>query len=1213
MEMCRFTGPNDVEFKKVAFALRRMIGSLSTQVKRGDTLALSDEQKKSLLESLRFDQIDARWMTIKNAHTKTCIWLLKKVEYRDWLDAAKLNEHHGFLWIRGKPGTGKSILMKFLLANARRTMRDRIVISFFFNARGEGLEMSTLGTYQSLLLQLLERLPALQSVFDSLLLSTRDNSAKHQWTVETLKTLLEQAILSLGDSSLVCLIDALDECDEGQIRDMTSFFEHIGELAVSAGIRFQVCFSSRHYPTITIRKEIRLDLEGQEGHTQDIIRYLESELRIGQSNMAEQVRIDVQEKASGIFLWVVLVVGILNKEYDSGRKHSLRRRVHDIPGDLHELFRDILTRDLLHREELVLCVQWVLFARQQLKPEQLYHAILSGVEPHDLSRWDSHEITISDITRYIIDASKGLAEITTSKTPTVQFIHQSVKDFFLKENGFNRIRPDLGDNFQGQSHERLKRCCMSYIQFYISSGDMNILNKDLPKASTWECKALRVSADREFPFLEYAVHHVLYHADSAEGYNVSQQEFIQSFRLPDWLWLDNLYQKHQIRRHTEKATILYILAENDMSNLIKIHPSNLSFLEIEHERYGFPLLASLATSSKSAVGAFLAALAASQPPGSLLQNLCKQYSWDGEAKGMVGRDYGFSSHDTVLSCIAANGDKMLLEIIFTAQNFKGEIEHSNKKNQHLLYLAAAIGFEPLVKQLLEKGSEVNVRDRKGKTPLWLAAENGHEAMVKLLLENKAEINTRDDNGVTPLLCAATNGRKAVVKLLLDNKADINIQDNLEQTPLWLAAQYGHEAIVKMLLANAEVNSKDLDHNTLLSQAASHGHELVVKLLLENNAEIDVKHNYGETPLSKAAETGHEAVVRLLLENGAEVDSRDNFNQTPLFHAASRGHALVVKVLLETGKVDVNSRDLHGNTLLSQAAFQGRELVVKLLLETGKVDLNSKNHTDETPLSRAASSGHHLVVKMLLETGKVDVNSKDHDGRTPLSHAAIHDHVLVVRLLLDTFTVDVNSKDNDGRTPLSHAAIHGHGVVVQRLLHTFTADVNSKDNDGRTPLSEAISNDNALVVKLLLKTGKSDVNSKDHHGRTPLSHAALRSNELAVKELLEAGKVDIDLKDLEGRTPLWWAAWKGDLTIVKLLLEIGKADVNSKQEFHQTPLYIAAFCGHLAIVNMLLETGKADVKSADLIGQTPKDIAMERGHNAVVDLLEDYYGQIRNQR
>ena len=70
----------------------------------------------------------------------------------------------------------------------------------------------------------------------------------------------------------------MDEYEESQIWDMISFFEHISELVASAGIKFQVCFSSRHYPHITIWKGLGLVLEGQEGHKQDIANFLNSEL-----------------------------------------------------------------------------------------------------------------------------------------------------------------------------------------------------------------------------------------------------------------------------------------------------------------------------------------------------------------------------------------------------------------------------------------------------------------------------------------------------------------------------------------------------------------------------------------------------------------------------------------------------------------------------------------------------------------------------------------------------------------------------------------------------------------------------------------------------------------------------------------------------------------------------------------------------------------------
>ena len=137
---------------------------------------------------------------------------------------------------------------------------------------------------------------------------------------------------------------------------MIQFFEHIGNLAVLNSFRFQVCLSSRHYLHITILKGVELVLEGHEGHSQDIVSYIESELKIGKSKIVPKIRAELQQKASGIFMWVVLVVRHLNKASDQGKVDTLPQKLRELPGDLHELFFNMLTRDSYNKEQLVLCI-----------------------------------------------------------------------------------------------------------------------------------------------------------------------------------------------------------------------------------------------------------------------------------------------------------------------------------------------------------------------------------------------------------------------------------------------------------------------------------------------------------------------------------------------------------------------------------------------------------------------------------------------------------------------------------------------------------------------------------------------------------------------------------------------------------------------------------------------------------------------------------------
>ncbi|EUC50849.1 hypothetical protein COCMIDRAFT_66802, partial [Bipolaris oryzae ATCC 44560] len=740
------------------------------------------EQRQQLLESLRFGQIDERKNTIKRAHTKTCKWLLQSAPYLEWLDVTKRSEHHGFLWIKGKAGAGKSTLMKFALERAHKAVQGSSPISFFFNARGSTMEKSTTGTYRSLLLQLLERFTELQKVFDSLYPSTTDLDANREWSVELLKELLEAAILMHGKAPVICFIDALDECDETEIRDMIQFFEQIGDLSIETG--FFTCFSSRHYPHITIRNGLELVLEGQEGHNQDIINYIGTELKIGKSKKAQKIRDDVREKAAGIFMWVVLVIGILNKEWDRGRIDRLQQKLHEIPSDLHDLFRDILTRDSNNTEQLVLCIQWVLFAKQPLSPEQLYYAILSGIDNDAVSAWDPDEIDQDSIKRYILDSSKGLTDITASKNQKIQFIHESVRDFLLKENGLAKIWPEYQHNFLGQSHERLKQCSWKYINIILEKSSYILDNPYNP--SSMAILERRSSAEQKFPFLEYAVHNIFYHADLAEDHHISQSIFLDQLQLESWVLLDNYLEKFSIRRHRKTVSLLYILAELNCANLIKSQITSENVLKVTKERYGCPLFAAVALGNDAAVRVLSTAIESASPKTDTnreqsendttvagpVQNRYRDFVYMRKKSFMFNAAQICPEHvmtrliespiynpvsspsDTKSLMLEASrrGHESVLKLLIDKQ--KGFSDLKPSLIDKVLHEQVAIGNEPFVKILVLGGADVDVRNGSGDNTIHVASSKGLESIVMFLLDNRLDLlDSKNDLGRTPLLCA----------------------------------------------------------------------------------------------------------------------------------------------------------------------------------------------------------------------------------------------------------------------------------------------------------------------------------------------------------------------------------------------------------------------------------------------------------------------------
>ncbi|MCJ1284122.1 hypothetical protein MMC26_003453 [Xylographa opegraphella] len=190
-----------------------------------------------------------------------------------------------------------------------------------------------------------------------------------------------------------------------------------------------------------------------------------------------------------------------------------------------------------------------------------------------------------------------------------------------------------------------------------------------------------------------------------------------------------------------------------------------------------------------------------------------------------------------------------------------------------ILVGALFGHVAVVQLLLKhKNVRINSKDNDGLTPLLYAAIEGHEAIVELLLKQKnVQVDSKDNFGQTPLLYAARSGHETVVALLLKRanvKADSKDHDG--RTPLSYAAESGQVAVIALLLkrANVKADSKDHDGRTPLSYAAGSSQVAVVALLLKRaDVKADSKDHDRHTPLFYAKKK--KAVVKLLEEHLAQ--------------------------------------------------------------------------------------------------------------------------------------------------------------------------------------------------------------------------------------------------------------------------------------------------------------------------------------------------------
>lgn len=142
--------------------------------------------------------------------------------------------------------------MKYIYQSLKRLQGDRLVICFSSNARGNDFEKSILGMYCSLLYNLFDKKPSLLMALDHCERSGYHNILANGWNLEMLEEVFEEAVLLLRNARkrVYYFVDALDECPVPEIRELINHFKRLVGITESQYSR--VCFSSRHYPQISI-------------------------------------------------------------------------------------------------------------------------------------------------------------------------------------------------------------------------------------------------------------------------------------------------------------------------------------------------------------------------------------------------------------------------------------------------------------------------------------------------------------------------------------------------------------------------------------------------------------------------------------------------------------------------------------------------------------------------------------------------------------------------------------------------------------------------------------------------------------------------------------------------------------------------------------------------------------------------------------------------
>ncbi len=386
-----------------------------------------------------------------------------------------------------------------------------------------------------------------------------------------------------------------------------------------------------------------------------------------------------------------------------------------------------------------------------------------------------------------------------------------------------------------------------------------------------------------------------------------------------------------------------------------------------------------------------------------------------------------------------------------------EVNRQDYRGDTPLHVAAGVGLVPVVKVLLQHGSDPTIWNKEGQTPLRYAcgselleqrigkvvsafrrnmkvepihnaaAEDKTTKVEELLQRSPELVSQKDPAGWTPLQWAIWNQANDAARLLLDSGAKVNAEGAGELRPIDLAACRGFPGLATMLVRNgAFCTGSGSDGWTALHFAGHWGSPKVAEILLNNDAYVNARDDWCYTPLCRAARMGRVDVSKVLIAHGAEVNVRGKHGQTALHFAAWQNVPDLVRILIEAG-ANVHARDRLGITPLYDAIRDAQNPeIVGLLLENG-AEPNPANKRGRRALSFADSP---KTVELCLEAGG-DVNAAGQEGMTALHWAVQWGKKKVVRALLDA-GADTTKKRNDGKTPMDLARQAGEKGMIQIL-------------------------------------------------------------------------------------------------------------------------------------------------------------------------------------